>query len=176
MQRSFDDLGTPLAHATFCVLDLETTGASADSCGITEIGAVRVRGGELLGTFHTLVNPGAAIPPAITVLTGITEAMVLPAPPIDRVLPTLLEFVGGSVVVGHNVRFDLAFLHAAMRRCFADRSEYIGDPVKRTNIAAVASHVERTGRFGALDFGEQPFAQPRIDATEPETRVSGIGG
>ena len=50
----------------------------------------------------------------ITVLTGITEAMVLPAPPIDEVLPALLEFVGGSVVVGHNVRFDLAFLHAAI--------------------------------------------------------------
>ena len=47
MQRSFDDLGTPLAQTTFCVLDLETTGASAESCGITEIGAVRVRGGEL---------------------------------------------------------------------------------------------------------------------------------
>jgi len=49
VQRSFDDLGTPLAQTTFCVLDLETTGASAESCGITEIGAVRVRGGELLG-------------------------------------------------------------------------------------------------------------------------------
>jgi len=116
MQRSFDDLGAPLAQVTFCVLDLETTGASPEMCAITEVGAIKVRGGECLGTFQTLVNPGAAIPPAITVLTGITEAMVLPAPPIDEVLPALLEFVGGSVVVGHNVRFDLAFLHAAMRR------------------------------------------------------------
>jgi DNA polymerase III subunit epsilon len=116
MQRSFDDLGAPLAQVTFCVLDLETTGASPEACAITEVGAIKVRGGECLGTFQTLVNPGAAIPPGITVLTGITEAMVLPAPPIDEVLPALLEFVGGSVVVGHNVRFDLAFLHAAMRR------------------------------------------------------------
>ena len=116
MQRSFDDLGAPLAQVTFCVLDLETTGASPAMCEITEVGAIKVRGGESLGTFQTLVNPGAAIPPAITVLTGITEAMVLPAPPIDEVLPALLEFVGGSVVVGHNVRFDLAFLQAAMLR------------------------------------------------------------
>ena len=82
MQRSFDDLGTPLADTTFCVLDLETTGATVESCGITEIGAVRIRGGELLGTFHTLVNPGTAIPPEITFLTGITQAMVRPAPKV----------------------------------------------------------------------------------------------
>ena len=116
LQRSFDDLGTPLYEVTFCVLDLETTGGSAESCGITEIGAVKVRGGECLGTFQTLVNPGAAIPPEITVLTGITESMVLPAPRIETVLPSLLEFVGSSVVVGHNVRFDLGFLRAALER------------------------------------------------------------
>ena len=97
------------------MLDLETTGASPQACAITEVGAIKVRGGECLGTFQTLVNPGMAIPPSITVLTGITEAMVFPAPPIAQVLPTLLEFVGGSVVVGHNVRFDLAFLQAALR-------------------------------------------------------------
>ena len=115
MQRSFDDLGTPLDGVTFCVLDLETTGASPQACAITEIGAVKVRGGVCLGTFQTLINPGVAIPPSITVLTGITEAMVFPAPPIAQVLPTLLEFIGGSVVVGHNVRFDLSFLQAALR-------------------------------------------------------------
>ena len=85
-------------------------------CGITEVGAVKVRGGECLGTFQTLVNPGAAIPPEITVLTGITQAMVVPAPRIETVLPSLLEFVGDAVVVGHNVRFDLGFLRAALER------------------------------------------------------------
>ncbi len=75
-QLTLDDLGTPLADVTFCVIDLETTGGSADSCGITEVGAVKLRGGECLGTFQTLVNPGCAIPPEITVLTGITHAMV----------------------------------------------------------------------------------------------------
>jgi DNA polymerase-3 subunit epsilon len=114
VQRSFDDLGTPLHEVTFCVIDLETTGGSANSCEITEVGAVKLRGGECLGTFQTLVNPGVAIPPSITVLTGITQAMVLPAPRIAEVLPTLLEFVGRSVVVGHNVRFDISFLDAAL--------------------------------------------------------------
>jgi DNA polymerase III subunit epsilon len=115
-QRSFDELGQPLHDVTFCVVDLETTGGSAEQCGITEIGAVKLRGGECLGTFQTLVNPGVAIPPEITVLTGITQAMVLPAPRIEAVLPALLEFVGDAVVVGHNVRFDVAFLDAALVR------------------------------------------------------------
>ena len=82
MQRTFDDLGTPLAEVTFCVVDLETTGESPATCAITEVGAVNLRGGECLGTFQTLVNPGLPIPPEITVLTGITTAMVVPAPPI----------------------------------------------------------------------------------------------
>ncbi len=118
-QRSFDDLGTPLFEVTFCVIDLETTGGSPETCAITEVGAVKVRGGQCLGTFQTLVNPGVAVPPEITVLTGITEAMVMPAPRIESVLPSLLEFIGDAVVVGHNVRFDLSFIRAALVR--ADR-------------------------------------------------------
>ena len=114
MQRSFDDLGVPLHQVTFCVLDLETTGASPADCAITEIGAVKLRGGECLGTFQTLVNPGVGIPPEITILTGITTAMVLPAPRIEAVLPSFLEFLGPAVIVGHNVRFDLRFLQAAL--------------------------------------------------------------
>src|SRR5207302_6320691 len=88
VQRSFDDLGTALVDTEFCVFDLETTGGSPQTCAITEIGAVKVRGGEVLGEFATLVNPGVPIPPAITYLTGITNAMVAPAPPIEAVLPT----------------------------------------------------------------------------------------
>lgn len=115
-QLSLEDVGTPLSQVTFCVIDLETTGGSADSCGITEIGAVKLRGGECLGTFQTLVNPGCAIPPQITVLTGITHSMVMPAPRIEAVLPSLLEFIGDAVIVGHNVRFDLSFVQAALER------------------------------------------------------------
>ncbi len=116
LQGSFDDLGTPLHDVTFCVVDIETTGGTAADGGITEIGAVKLRGGECLGTFQTLVNPGMLIPPFITVLTGITQAMVLPAPRLEAVLPSLLEFVDGAVIVGHNVRYDLGYLNAALER------------------------------------------------------------
>ena len=119
-QRSFDDLladtGTPLAEVTFCVLDFETTGGHREDDTITEVGVVKVRAGECLGTFQTLVNPGRAIPPRITMLTGLTDAVVSTAPRIETVLPTLLEFVRDSVIVGHNIGFDLAFLRAACRR------------------------------------------------------------
>ncbi len=116
IQTGFADLSTPLSQVTFVVLDLETTGTAPDHCAITEIGAVKYRGGECLGVFDTLVNPGEPIPAFITVLTGITEAMVLQAPPIDEILPTLLEFIGSAVIVGHNLRFDTSFLDAALRR------------------------------------------------------------
>ncbi len=115
-QRSFDELGVPLSEATFCVLDFETTGGNPATCAITEIGAVKVRGGEVIGTFQTMVNPGQAIPPTVTMLTGITDQSVARAPEIRSVLPTFLEFVGGAVIVGHNVRFDMGFLQAAIRR------------------------------------------------------------
>lgn len=110
-QRSFDEMGRPLREVTFCVVDLETTGGSpANGDRITEIGAVKVRGGEVLGEFQTLVNPRTEIPAFIAVLTGITNAMVGDAPPITAALPSFLEFAAGSVLVAHNARFDVGFL------------------------------------------------------------------
>ena len=114
-QLSLDDLGTPLAEVEFVVLDLETTGGSPASDRITEVGALKVRGGELLGTFHALVNPRMPIPTMITALTGISDAMVADAEPIEVVLPCLLEFFGEAVLVMHNAPFDLRFLQAALR-------------------------------------------------------------
>jgi DNA polymerase-3 subunit epsilon len=113
IQATFDDLGTPLANVTFVVVDLESTGGSPAECGITEIGAVKVRGGEVLGEFQTLVNPDAPIPAFISVLTGITNGMVAEAPVIDTALPSFLEFARGSVLVAHNAGFDISFLKAA---------------------------------------------------------------
>jgi DNA polymerase-3 subunit epsilon len=104
----------PLAEVTFVVLDLETTGGAPCHAGITEVGAVKYRAGVCEGELQTLVHPGSAIPPFVAGLTGITDGMVSPAPPIGSVLPSLLEFVGRAVVVGHNVRYDLAFLGAAL--------------------------------------------------------------
>ncbi|MEO3747408.1 DEDD exonuclease domain-containing protein [Plantactinospora sp. B5E13] len=105
-----------LRDCTFVVVDLETTGGAPDGGGITEIGAVKVRGGEQLGVLATLVNPGEPIPPFITVLTGITQAMLAPAPPIEQVLPSLLEFLRGAVLVAHNAPYDVGFLKAACAR------------------------------------------------------------
>ncbi|SEE02607.1 DEDD exonuclease domain-containing protein [Ruania alba] len=116
MQLGLDELGTPLFDATFVVVDLETTGGSPRESAITEIGAVKVRGGDVLGEFQTLVNPGVGIPPTITVLTGITNAMVMTAPPITEVLPAFLEFTRGAILVAHNARFDVGFLRAASDR------------------------------------------------------------
>jgi len=110
---SVDPAALSLRDTTFVVLDLETTGGAPDGGGITEIGAVKVRAGEELGVLGTLVNPGERIPPFITVLTGITEAMVAPAPTIQEALPALLEFLAGSVFVAHNAPFDTGFLRAA---------------------------------------------------------------
>jgi DNA polymerase-3 subunit epsilon len=110
----FDYAAGVLVDETFVVVDLETTGASPFTDAVTEIGALKLRGGELLGTLETLVNPGVPIPPMVTMLTGITEAMVRPAPAIGEVLPAWLEFVRDAVIVGHNVRFDCGFLDAAL--------------------------------------------------------------
>ncbi len=115
-QRTFDDMGASLQDVPFVVLDLETTGATPRDCEITEIGAVRYEAGELTGTFQTLVDPGAPIPPTVTILTGITHAMLIDAPRIGEALPALLEFIGDAVIVGHNIRFDMSFLNAAAVR------------------------------------------------------------
>jgi DNA polymerase-3 subunit epsilon len=116
IQATIDELGTPLRDVTFVVVDLETTGGVAEDCGITEIGAVKVRGGEVLGEFQTLVNPGAPIPPLVAVLTGITDRLVAGAPSLAAALPAFLEFAAGGVLVAHNAPYDTGFLRAACER------------------------------------------------------------
>jgi len=113
VQGTLDELGTPLAEVTFVVVDLETTGGSATDAHITEIGAVKIRGGEVIGEFQTLVNPAEPIPAFISVLTGITDQMVSDSPRIGSVLPAFLEFARHSVLVAHNAPFDMSFLKAA---------------------------------------------------------------
>lgn len=116
VQGTLDELGTPLSEVTFVVVDLETTGGSSAECAITEIGAVKVRAGEVVAEFQTLVNPGEPIPAFIAVLTGITDTMVAGAPRISSVLPSFLEFAAGAVLVAHNAPFDIGFLKAATAR------------------------------------------------------------
>ncbi len=116
LQMGLDEIGEPLRATTFVVVDLETTGGSPASSAITEIGAVKTRGGEVIGEFQTLVDPGCPIPPFIVALTGITDAMLVAAPRIEQVLPAFLEFLGDAVLVAHNAPFDVGFLKAACRQ------------------------------------------------------------
>lgn len=117
MKAEVTSVDEDLAQTTFVVLDLETSGASPKSgSAITEIGAVKVCGGQVLGTFKTFVNPGVTLPPFITELTGITDEMLIDAPKIESVLPLLFEFLGSekaTVFVAHNAPFDLSFLKAS---------------------------------------------------------------
>lgn len=91
-------------------LDIETTGLNPSDDAIIEIGAVRFNNRRIENEWTTLINPGKRIPPFITQLTNITDQMVLHSPPIEDVLPDLVEFAGDSPILGHNIRFDLSFL------------------------------------------------------------------
>jgi len=115
-QRSFEDLEIPLADVTFCAVDLETTSGSWRDGEIVEIGAIKSRAGEVLGTFETFVQPSVDLPVEIQMLTGITPSHLVDAPPLTSVLPSFIEFCGTSVFVAHNARFDKSFIDVACRR------------------------------------------------------------
>jgi len=156
LQASFEDLGTHLSDVTFCVVDLETTGG-AETDMITEVGAVKVRGGQVLGEFQTLVNPRSHIPPLIAVLTGITNTMVAGAPALAEVLPAFLAFAEGTVVVAHNAPFDLGFLRRAcasldypsprwpvLDTATLARQILLRDEVRNCKLATLAAHFRTT--------------------------------
>lgn len=155
-QASFDDLGTHLSQVTFCVVDLETTGG-AETDMITEFGAVRVRGGQVIGEFQTLVNPRTHIPALIAVLTGITNQMVAQAPTLRQVLPAFLAFAQGSVIVAHNAPFDVGFLRRAcasleypfprwpvLDTAALARTILLRDEVPNCKLATLARHFRTT--------------------------------
>lgn len=100
----------------YCVLDLETTGANANSDRVTEVAAVRFEHGREVARWSSLVNPGISIPPFVQGLTGITDAMVARAPPFAECVTPLLALLEGAVLVAHNVRFDHGFLKNELAR------------------------------------------------------------
>ena len=102
--------GQDLENATYCVLDLETTGLSFRTEKITEIGIMKVKNHEVIDEFSTFVNPGKPIPQRVVEVTNITDEMVKNAPTIEEILPKVLEFVGDSILVAHNADFDIGFL------------------------------------------------------------------
>ena len=103
-------LQLPLDEADLVVVDIETTGQRISETGVTEIGAVRLRGLQPVERFDRLVNPGRPIPPYVAQLTGISDAMVADAPPLAAVLPEFERFARGAVLVAHNAAFDAALL------------------------------------------------------------------
>ena len=105
-----NEKGQPLEGTDYVVFDIETTGLSETRNKIIEIGAVKVRDGEVIDKFSEFINPEIPIPYYITQLTSITDAMVMNAPTYEELLPKFLDFVGDAVVVAHNAKFDTGFI------------------------------------------------------------------
>ncbi len=135
-----------LSNVIFVVVDLETTGgAPYGGSEITEFGAVKVLGGEVIDEFTTFVKPNSPIPIFITELTGITDAMVADAPPIEEILPKFLDWCGSeeeTVLIAHNAPFDISFLKAAALKVEQPWPAYvILDTVKIARIAIQSDEV-----------------------------------
>ena len=140
------------------VFDIETTGLSVKNCKITEIGAVKIRAGEIIDTFNTFVNPEVPIPAEIVELTSITDEMVADAPKIKEALTSFFEFIGGGrkLLVAHNANFDTGFIRYAAEECgmeftnpYLDTvalSRYINPTLKKHKLDVLAEH------YGLGDF------------------------
>ncbi len=107
----------PNLHAECVVFDIETTGLSVQNCKITEIGAVKIKNGEVLGRFNTFVDPETPIPEEIVKLTGITDEMVKGAPKYPEALKDFFDFIGNNpakeiqpLLIAHNANFDIGFI------------------------------------------------------------------
>ncbi|MGG5462310.1 PolC-type DNA polymerase III [Clostridium sp. B9] len=118
--ESFDD--------EYIVFDIETTGFSSKNDKIIEIGAVKLKDGEIVDTFSSFVDPKVLVPYKITELTSITQNMVDGQPTIDEVLPKFMEFVGDAVLVAHNAAFDVGFI----KKNLADMGRELENPVMDT--------------------------------------------
>jgi DNA polymerase III epsilon subunit family exonuclease len=142
-----DDKFSPkrnLKESTYVVLDLETTGAKAPPCRITEIGAFKIENGEVTEEYHSLVNPQTPIPAFISQLTGIDDGMVADAPMFSDLAAEFLRFIGDSVVVAHNAQFDLRFINHEIGLMEPDHK--LGNPhlctvqISRKLVAGVENH------------------------------------
>jgi DNA polymerase-3 subunit epsilon len=136
-----------LEDAELVVFDLETTGLSARSSRICEIGAVRVLGLEVADTFQTLVSTGVPLPASIEALTGIRDEELRCAPGINAAMRAFLTFAGASTLVAHNARFDVSFLDRQLERLTGRR---LGAPALDT--AALARRL-LDGRLRRVGLG-----------------------
>ena len=106
-----------MAPSSFVVFDIETTGLNTKQNEIIEIGALKVKDSVVIDKFNSLIKPKYPISSFITNLTGITNQMVIDAPPIDEVLVNFMEFVGSNTLMGHNVNFDINFIYDKLLEC-----------------------------------------------------------
>jgi DNA polymerase-3 subunit epsilon len=161
-KTSRDSKGESLLEliSDYVVVDLETTGLDPSWNDIIEIGAIRVEGGTIANSFTSLVNPGYEIDDFIIALTGITNEMLSIAPDIRAVLPNFLDFVDGSIVIGHNVNFDINFIYdscvSELNRTFSNdfidtmrlsrrlfpqnRHHRLCDLIERFNVGSTVEH------------------------------------
>lgn len=139
-----DDECRALDATDFVVFDVETTGSKIPPSRLVEIGAYRVSRGRIVSEFVSLVNPGIPIPPFISSLTGISDAMVASAPAFEGIVGDLLDFVGKSVLVAHNSSFDVRFLNYEVGRAYPGRkmcnAEMCTVSLSRRVIPSLANH------------------------------------
>lgn len=162
-----------LAESEFVVIDLETTGAKAPPCKITEIGAFKVKSGQIIGEFRSLVDPEMQIPQFITELTGINDEMVAGAPRFRDLIADFLDFVGDAVLVAHNAPFDMGFLDYEIRQAIGEVR--LGNPsvctvqLSRRLLPGIPNHKLRTvAEYFGIELvnhhraGEDALATARI--------------
>ncbi len=125
LEANVIDDGVPIVHyeaervlkdETYVVFDTETTGLSAALNSIIEIGAVKLKNGEVVEIFETFVDPKERLPKKITEITGITDEMLVGAPLIEDALPKFIDFIGDSILVAHNARFDIGFIQMGLQK------------------------------------------------------------
>ncbi len=157
-EKIYEGKDAPLS-GEFVVFDIETTGLNVNFCGITEIGAVRIKDGEILDTFASFVNPGMPIPSNIVALTGITDEMVSDAPDTKSALTQFLKFIGDSILVAHNARFDMGFI---AKKCEECGLEFHNDSIDSIAIAKIVLPDVKSYKLNKLaDYYKIPLKHHR---------------
>ncbi len=166
----------PLCDIPLAVVDVETTGASAEyGDRVIEIGVVRVERGEKVAEYQQLIDPQRHISPGITALTGITTEMVTGQPRFIEQIDRLTHVLSGAIVMGHNVRFDLSFIAKEYRRCGQELPTVLGAGVHVLDTVRIARR--RFGRGGnglgrlARRLGIEPVTAHRALADAQTTHL-----
>lgn len=136
-----------IEDAVFTFVDVETTGLSPRTARVCELAAISFRGLERVGTMAELINPGVPIPPEVSRIHGITDAMVKDSPRFDRVVLKLIDMLESSVIVAHNAEFDMGFLKAECERSWAKIPER---PVLDTLALARRNWKFKSNRLGNI--------------------------